>query len=78
MCFRCVTVTAVLDSRDRAKGAATKASLALQNVLALETGFTLDKESHTLGLLCKDVTLVVAFDTKAYVAVAGQDDFDVG
>ncbi|CAL4175618.1 unnamed protein product [Meganyctiphanes norvegica] len=29
-----------------------------------KTRFTLDKESHTLGLVCQDVTLVVAFDTK--------------
>lgn len=35
-----------------------------QDIYSCVSGFTLDKESHTLGLVCKDVTLVVAFDTR--------------
>lgn len=27
-------------------------------------GFTLDKESNTIAILCKDVTVVLAFDTR--------------
>lgn len=28
------------------------------------TGFTLDKESNTIAIICEDVTVVLAFDTR--------------
>lgn len=28
------------------------------------TGFTLDKESNTIAIICQDVTVVLAFDTR--------------
>lgn len=28
------------------------------------SGFTLDKESNTIAILCEDVTVVFAFDTR--------------
>lgn len=52
------------DSRDRYKQGQTKASLSLQHFLGVETGFTLDKESNTIAIVCQDVTVVLAFDTR--------------
>ncbi|GBP89279.1 Protein Dok-7 [Eumeta japonica] len=43
---------------------AAKASLALQYFLGFESGFTLDKESNTLALLCRDLIAVMAFETR--------------
>ncbi|CAK1555475.1 unnamed protein product [Leptosia nina] len=45
-------------------GGGTKASLALQQYLGCESGFTLDKHSHTLALLCAHFTVVLAFETR--------------
>lgn len=28
------------------------------------SGFTLDKESNTIAIICQDVTVVLAFDTR--------------
>ncbi|KAE8747831.1 hypothetical protein FOCC_FOCC005443, partial [Frankliniella occidentalis] len=52
------------DSKDRCKLGHTKASLSLQHFLGVETGFTLDKESNTIAILCQDVTVILAFDTR--------------
>ncbi|GJQ80044.1 hypothetical protein Trydic_g5023 [Trypoxylus dichotomus] len=52
------------DSKDRYKQGQTKASLSLEHFLGLETGFTLDKESNTVAILCQDVVVVLAFDTR--------------
>ncbi|RZF31967.1 hypothetical protein LSTR_LSTR012437 [Laodelphax striatellus] len=60
----CVHLQLYRDSRDRYKQGQTKASLSLQHFLALETGFTLDKESNTMAIICQDVTVVLAFDTR--------------
>lgn len=32
--------------------------------MGLETGFTLDKESNTVAILCQDVVVVLAFDSR--------------
>lgn len=52
------------DSKDRYKNGQTKASLSLQHYLGCESGFTLDKESNTIAILCQDVVVVLAFDTR--------------
>ncbi|KAL7287115.1 hypothetical protein TKK_0018732 [Trichogramma kaykai] len=52
------------DSKDRYKQGQTKASLSLQHFLGVEAGFTLDKESNTVAIICQDVTVVLAFDTR--------------
>ncbi|KAK2579507.1 hypothetical protein KPH14_010814 [Odynerus spinipes] len=52
------------DSKDRYKQGQTKASLSLQHFLGVESGFTLDKESNTVAIICQDVTVVLAFDTR--------------
>ncbi|XP_024945982.1 uncharacterized protein LOC107272909 isoform X2 [Cephus cinctus] len=52
------------DSKDRYKQSQTKASLSLQHFLGVESGFTLDKESNTIAIICQDVTVVLAFDTR--------------
>lgn len=52
------------DSKDRYKQGQTKASLSLQHFLGVESGFTLDKESNTIAIICQDVTVVLAFDTR--------------
>lgn len=49
------------DVNARQKQAQTKASLSLENFLGLESGFHLDKESHTLAVLCKGLVAVLAF-----------------
>ncbi|XP_034835002.1 uncharacterized protein [Maniola hyperantus] len=60
----CVHLQVYRDSRARCGGAASKASLSLQRYLGCEAGFTLDKHSHTLALLCQDFTAVLAFETR--------------
>ncbi|XP_045500788.1 uncharacterized protein LOC123698253 [Colias croceus] len=60
----CVHLQVYRDSKARWGGAASKASLSLQQYLGCEAGFTLDKHSHTLALLCADFTAVLAFETR--------------
>lgn len=60
----CLHLQLYRDSRDRYKQGQTKASLSLQQFLGVETGFTLDKESNTIAIVCQDVTVVLAFDTR--------------
>ena len=52
------------DSKDRFKQGQTKASLSLQHFLGVQSGFTLDKESNTIAIICQDVTVVLSFDTR--------------
>lgn len=60
----CLHLQLYRDSKDRYKQGQTKASLSLQHFLGVETGFTLDKESNTIAIICQDVTVVLAFDTR--------------
>lgn len=60
----CLHLQLYRDSKDRYKHGQTKASLSLQHFLGVESGFTLDKESNTIAILCQDVTVVLAFDTR--------------
>ncbi|XP_017774635.1 PREDICTED: uncharacterized protein LOC108561284 [Nicrophorus vespilloides] len=60
----CLYLQLYRDSKDRYKQGHTKASLSLQHFLGLETGFTLDKESNTVAILCEDVVVVLAFDNR--------------
>ncbi|XP_076368183.1 uncharacterized protein LOC143255808 isoform X2 [Tachypleus tridentatus] len=52
------------DSKDRCKDIPTKASLSLEKFLGLETGFTLDKESNTMAVICSDMVVLLAFDSR--------------
>ncbi|CAH2044243.1 unnamed protein product, partial [Iphiclides podalirius] len=60
----CVHLQLYKDLKERQKNGQTKASLSLQQYLGFECGFTLDKESNTLAILCEDVVPVLAFDTR--------------
>lgn len=60
----CLHLQLYADSKDRYKQGQTKASLSLQHFLGVESGFTLDKESNTIAIICQDVTVVLAFDTR--------------
>lgn len=60
----CLYLQLYRDSKDRYKQGHTKASLSLQHFLGLESGFTLDKESNTVAILCQDVVVVLAFDSR--------------
>uniref|UniRef100_A0A1B6CQJ2 Uncharacterized protein n=2 Tax=Clastoptera arizonana TaxID=38151 RepID=A0A1B6CQJ2_9HEMI len=60
----CLHLQLYRDSKDRYKQGQTKASLSLQHFLGAESGFTLDKESNTIAIICQDVTVVLAFDTR--------------
>ncbi|XP_050525294.1 uncharacterized protein LOC126896501 isoform X2 [Daktulosphaira vitifoliae] len=60
----CLHLQLYRDSKDRYKQGQTKASLSLQQFLGVESGFTLDKESNTIAIICQDVTVVLAFDTR--------------
>ncbi|RZF36804.1 hypothetical protein LSTR_LSTR014001, partial [Laodelphax striatellus] len=64
MRMNCLHLQLYRDSKDRYKQGQTKASLSLQHFLAVESGFTLDKESNTIAIICQDVTVVLAFDTR--------------
>ncbi|XP_065350266.1 uncharacterized protein LOC135946132 [Cloeon dipterum] len=60
----CLHLQLYRDCKDRYKQGQTKASLSLQHFLGLESGFTLDKESNTVAIICQDLTVVLAFDTR--------------
>lgn len=60
----CVHLQFYKNSSERYKNGPTKASLSLQHFLGIETGFTFDKESNTLAILCEDVIVILAFDTR--------------
>ncbi|KAH7984090.1 hypothetical protein HPB52_016919 [Rhipicephalus sanguineus] len=60
----CIHVQLYRDSKERCKQGPTKASLSLAGCLGLESGFTLDKESHTMALICPDLVLALAFDSR--------------
>ncbi|XP_053688643.1 uncharacterized protein LOC128737902 isoform X3 [Sabethes cyaneus] len=65
MCVQdCLHLQLYRDSKDRYKNGQTKASLSLQHFLGVESGFTLDKESNTIAIICQDVIVVLAFDTR--------------
>jgi Golgi nucleoside diphosphatase len=38
--------------------------LAVGKYYSLLAGFTLDKESNTVAIICQDVTVILAFDTR--------------
>jgi hypothetical protein len=38
--------------------------LAVRKCYSLLPGFTLDKESNTIAIICQDVTVILAFDTR--------------
>ncbi|XP_026744942.1 uncharacterized protein LOC113506299 [Trichoplusia ni] len=60
----CVHLQLYRDSKARCAGAASKASLSLQHYLGSESGFTLDKHSNTLALVCRDLVAILAFETR--------------
>jgi hypothetical protein len=60
----CLHLQFYKDSKERYKNGPTKASLSLEHFLGIETGFTLDKESNTVAILCQDVIVILAFDTR--------------
>ncbi|XP_052873445.1 uncharacterized protein LOC128278756 [Anopheles cruzii] len=64
MAKNCLHLQLYRDSKDRYKNGQTKASLSLQHFLGVESGFTLDKESNTIAIICQDVIVVLAFDTR--------------
>lgn len=49
----CIHLQLYRDAKDHAKGGLPKGSLSLRHYLGCEAGFTLDKESHTLALMCR-------------------------
>ncbi|KOB69208.1 Uncharacterized protein OBRU01_13288 [Operophtera brumata] len=59
----CVHLQLYRDSRAR-WGGGCKAALSLQQYLGCEAGFTLDKHSNTLALVCTDLVAVLAFETR--------------
>ncbi|KAK0179499.1 hypothetical protein PV327_005245 [Microctonus hyperodae] len=62
--YHCLHLQLYGDSKDRHKQGQTKASLSLQHFLGIESGFTLDKESNTIAIICQDLIVVLAFDTR--------------
>ncbi|XP_063626259.1 uncharacterized protein LOC134797819 [Cydia splendana] len=60
----CLHLQLYRDPKDRFKKGQTKASLSLQQFLGFESGFTLDKESNTIAIICQDVIVVLAFETR--------------
>ncbi len=60
----CVHLQFYKNSAERYKNGPTKASLSLQHFLGIETGFTFDKESNTIAILCEDIIVIMAFDTR--------------
>ncbi|XP_050677115.1 uncharacterized protein LOC126973817 [Leptidea sinapis] len=60
----CLHLQLYRDPKDRYKKGQTKASLSLQQFLGFESGFTLDKESNTIAIICQDVIVVLAFESR--------------
>ncbi|XP_045774441.1 uncharacterized protein LOC123873599 [Maniola jurtina] len=60
----CLHLQLYRDPKDRYKKGQTKASLSLQHFLGFESGFNLDKESNTIAIICQDVTVVLAFESR--------------
>ncbi|XP_013773093.1 uncharacterized protein LOC106457832 [Limulus polyphemus] len=60
----CIHLQLYRDSKERCQNGPTKASLSLEGFLGMETCFTLDKESNTMALICPEVVVVVAFDSR--------------
>ncbi|XP_054261372.1 uncharacterized protein LOC128985652 [Macrosteles quadrilineatus] len=63
----CVHLQLYRDCKERYKQGQTKASLSLENFLGVQSGFTLDKESNTLAIICQELTVVLAFDTREHL-----------
>ncbi|XP_023240460.1 uncharacterized protein LOC111638920 [Centruroides sculpturatus] len=63
-CVDCLHLQLYRDSKDKCKNGPTKASLSLEGFLGMETGFTLDKESNTMALICSEVVVILAFDSR--------------
>jgi hypothetical protein len=52
------------DRKDWERYPPSKGSLALQEYLGWEAGFTLDKESQTLALILKEDVIILALDNR--------------
>ncbi|KAK2725457.1 uncharacterized protein LOC136032242 [Artemia franciscana] len=59
-----LTLQLYKDAKDRTKGGPTKSTLALEHFFGTESGFTLEKESHTISIICRDVIVTLAFEEK--------------
>lgn len=60
----CLHLQIYRDSKDRCKNGPTKSSLSLDGFLGMETGFTLEKESNTIAIICKEIVVLLAFDSR--------------
>ncbi|XP_053211283.1 putative uncharacterized protein DDB_G0289263 [Panonychus citri] len=60
----CLHLQLYRDQKERIKSGLTKSSLSLEKFIGLETGFTLDKESNTLALICQDMVLLLALNSR--------------
>ncbi|KAI1291994.1 Protein Dok-7 [Halotydeus destructor] len=64
MATDCIHLQLYRDNKERRKNATTKSSLSLEGFLGMETGFTLDKESNTMALICSEMTVILGFDSR--------------
>lgn len=60
----CLSLQFYKNIKDRQRQVFPKESLSLEEYLGVEYGFTLDKELNTLGVICQDKIVILAFDTK--------------
>lgn len=60
----CLSLQFYKNIKDRQRQVFPKESLSLEEYLGVEYGFTLDKELNTLGVICQDKVVILAFDTK--------------
>lgn len=49
---------------NKAKGAQSKTSINLENLLGFESCFQLQKESQTLAIICKSHVVILAFENR--------------
>lgn len=59
----CLHLSLYKSCKDKFRNSAPKCTVAIEGYLGTESGFTLDRESSTLAIVCKEATTVIAFET---------------
>lgn len=60
----CLHIELYRNCKDKFCNAQPRQVIVLQGYLGIESGFTLERESNTLAIICKEVIAVFCFDTR--------------
>lgn len=60
----CLHLDLYRNGKDKFRNQPPRRTILIQDYLGIESGFTLDRESNTLAIICKDIITVLAVETR--------------